>query len=111
MWRPDEAFHVAALGSMSRLEAYFAADQPPTSHHLSEAFYQACESDQPQAAKYLLDRGADINWIAPSGEGIVGSCSKAEGQRSALDRPPEGLVEWLICREQELAPTLGCPED
>jgi uncharacterized protein len=50
---------------MSRVEACFAADQPPTSHQITEAFYQAREGNQLQTAKYLLDRGANINWIPP----------------------------------------------
>jgi ankyrin repeat protein len=83
-------WHVAALGLMSEVEAYFAADPPPTSHEVTEAFYQACEGDQQRTAEYLLERGADINWIPTWGKG------------TALDRARRrnspDLVQWLISR-------------
>src|SRR5215831_4291850 len=42
-------WHVAALGLMTRVEAYFAANPPPALHQITEAFYQACEGDQRQS--------------------------------------------------------------
>lgn len=90
-------WHVAALGLMSRVEAYFTTDQPPTSHQITEAFYHACEGDQLGTAKYLLDRGADINWIPPWGEGTC--LDRARKRSSAGSRPQaEGLLAWLISR-------------
>jgi uncharacterized protein len=96
-------WHLAALGLMSRVEACFAADQPPTSHQITEAFYQACEGDQLPTAKYILDRGADIDWIPPWGEGT--SLDRAR-KRSGLRPPAEGLVEWLIGRGARTAADL-----
>jgi len=82
-------WHVAALGLMSQVEAYFA-DSPPTCLQVTEAFYQACEGDQQRAAEYLLERGADINWIPAWGKG------------TALDRARRrnspDLVQWLLSR-------------
>jgi uncharacterized protein len=98
-------WHVAALGLMSRVEAYFTADPPPTSHQIAEAFYQACEGDQLPTAKYLLDRGADINWIAPWGESTC--LDRARERSGAAPRPPvEGLLEWLISRGARAAADL-----
>ena len=81
-------WHVAALGLMSQVEAYFAADPPLTSLQVTEAFYQACEGDQQQTAEYLLERGADINWVPTWGKG------------TALDRARRrnspDMVEWLL---------------
>jgi len=83
-------WHVAALGLMSQVEAYFAADPPLTSLQVTEAFYQACEGDQQQTAEYLLERGADINWVPTWGKG------------TALDRARRrnspDLVQWLLRR-------------
>jgi len=83
-------WHVAALGLTSQVEAYFAADPPPTSLQVTEAFYQACEGDQQQTAEYLLDRGADINWIPTWGKGAA--LDRARRRKSA------DLVEWLLSR-------------
>ncbi|CAN5808493.1 hypothetical protein BH20ACT4_BH20ACT4_00320 [soil metagenome] len=53
----------AALGLLDRIEAAFAAEPIPTSDEVTQAFWSACHGGQRQAAEYLLDRGADINWI------------------------------------------------
>ena len=84
------------MGLMSEVEAYFA-DPPPTCLQVTEAFYQACEGDQQRTAEYLLERGADINWIPTWGKG------------TALDRARRrnspDLVQWLLRRGAK--PTVG----
>jgi hypothetical protein len=55
-------WHAAALGLSDHLEQAFAGDPPPP-EAVTEAFWQACHGDQRAAAEYLLERGADINWI------------------------------------------------
>jgi uncharacterized protein len=54
----------ATLGLMDRLEAAFA-DEQPSSEDVSRAFWGACHGGQRRAAEYLLDRGADVNWLPP----------------------------------------------
>jgi uncharacterized protein len=100
-------WHVAALGLMARVEAYFAADPPPRSDEITMAFYQACEGDQRQAADYLLDRGADINWIPSWGKGTP--LDRARKRSSATDTraPAGGLVDWLVSRGAQSAADLG----
>jgi uncharacterized protein len=49
---------------MSRVEADFAGDAPPTPDEITVAFYQACAGGERETAEYLLGHGADINWIA-----------------------------------------------
>jgi hypothetical protein len=44
-------------------QEYFTGDGLPSLDEVSGAFYQACHGGQRQTAEYLLDRGADINWI------------------------------------------------
>ncbi|MEX2112227.1 MAG: ankyrin repeat domain-containing protein [Pirellulales bacterium] len=68
-------WEAAALGLVDRMEQHFAgqslpqwrprpsrpADQPPD--EVTHAFWCACHGGQQPAAEYLLNRGADINWI------------------------------------------------
>jgi ankyrin repeat protein len=92
-------WHAAALGLRSRIEACFAADPPPSSGQISEAFYQACCGGQQQTAEFLLDRGADINWIPPWAKG-----------RTPLDaarKEAGGLVDWLLGRGARSAAELN----
>jgi uncharacterized protein len=53
----------ATLGLMDRVEAYFAGDPRPSADEVNMAFWGACHGGQRAAAEYLLDRGADLNWI------------------------------------------------
>ncbi len=53
----------AALGLLDRVEAAFAGPPAPTQEDITQAFWSACHGAQQQAAEYLLERGADPNWI------------------------------------------------
>jgi ankyrin repeat protein len=53
----------AALGLTDRLEGYFAGAEPPGAEEINLAFWYACHGGQPVCARYLLDRGAQINWL------------------------------------------------
>jgi hypothetical protein len=91
-------WHAAALGLMTRIEEYFAADLPPSSDQITEAFYQACAGGRREAADYLLDRGANINWMPPWAKGTA--LDAARKHNSATNRPPraDNLVDWLLNR-------------
>ena len=54
----------AGLGLIERVERYFASGDPPTPDEITQAFWYACHGGQRSVAEYLLDRGADINWIS-----------------------------------------------
>jgi ankyrin repeat protein len=56
-------WQAAALGLMSRVEEFFKSDSPPTRDDITNAFWSACHGSQLPAAHYLLDRGADLNWV------------------------------------------------
>jgi ankyrin repeat protein len=56
---------VATLGLADRVEEYFAAATPLTADEVSRAFWGACHGGRQQVAEYLLDRGAEVNWIPP----------------------------------------------
>jgi uncharacterized protein len=53
----------ATLGLMDRLHACFTDATPPTPGDVDRAFWGACHGSQQAAAAYLLERGAQINWI------------------------------------------------
>lgn len=55
--------HAATLGLLDRLQTYFTDAVRPDPAEVNRAFWGACHGRQQQAAAYLLDLGADINWI------------------------------------------------
>ncbi|MGH4017763.1 MAG: ankyrin repeat domain-containing protein [Pseudonocardiaceae bacterium] len=56
----------ATLGLMDRLTGYFVGPMPPpTQAEIDRAFWGACHGGQHRAAEYLLNRGADVNWVPP----------------------------------------------
>jgi ankyrin repeat protein len=58
-------WHEAALGMMPAMMRRFEADPAPQAEALSGPFWNACHGGQLAAARYLLERGADLNWAAP----------------------------------------------
>lgn len=53
----------AALGLLERLEAAFASGSAPAPDEITQALWSACKGGQFHAAAFLMDRGADINWL------------------------------------------------
>lgn len=54
----------AALGLMDRVEHYCTGDPAPTHDEIAQALWYACHGGQQRAAEFLLDRGAELNWIS-----------------------------------------------
>lgn len=80
----------AALGLMDRVAIHFQdSSNPPPAEEITKAFWLACHGGQRPAAEYLLDRGADINWIGYDGLTPLGAAQRSE----ATD-----LVPWLESR-------------
>ena len=90
--------HAAALGLIDRVEAHFAGHPLPALHpwgagngdppdELIVAFWCACHGGQRRTAEYLLDRGAELNWIA----GWDGHTPLDTARREGHD----DLVAWL----------------
>jgi len=48
---------------MDRLNENFAKDTKPSQRDVSNAFWSACHGGQLQSARYLLARGAELNWV------------------------------------------------
>jgi ankyrin repeat protein len=79
----------AALGLTDRVHAHFASDTPPSTDDVTNAFWNACRGGQHETAEYLLERGADVNWIG-------------HDHKTPLDVARESgvtaLVDWLLAR-------------
>jgi ankyrin repeat protein len=56
-------WQAAALGLIDRVETCFGDGGQPSPHEVTEAFWCACHGGQRETAEYLLDKGADLNWI------------------------------------------------
>lgn len=54
----------ATLGLLERIHELLAGEPAPSQPNLNAAFWGACHGDRADAARYLLDRGAELNWIA-----------------------------------------------
>jgi uncharacterized protein len=56
-------WQAAAMGLMPRVLELATAAAQPTPEEITNAFWCACHGGQHETAEYLLDHGADINWI------------------------------------------------
>lgn len=56
-------WQAAALGLLTRVRECFAAEQPPSKHDVTNAFWHACRGGQLDVAEFLLARGADLHWV------------------------------------------------
>ena len=100
-------WEAAALGMLDRVEGHFAprpgssaADEGagPTPEEITQAFWCACHGGERSTAEYLLDRGADVNWIGYDELTPLDAAS-----RSGAD----ALVEWLRSQGAKSARELG----
>lgn len=89
----------ATLGLMDRLEGYFNEHLQPEGQEIDRAFWGSCHGGQKMAATFLLERGANINWI-PDWENL--SPLDTAQREGAND-----LVEWLRSQGARSAKELG----
>jgi len=57
-------FTAATLGLQERVAAYFTTEPPPGGDEVDAAFWGACHGGRLPTARYLVERGADLNWVA-----------------------------------------------
>lgn len=79
-------WQTAALGLMTHIENFFTSESLPTSDEITNAFWSACHGGQTAAAEYLLERGADLNWVGYDGLTPLDAAARS-GARE--------LVRWL----------------
>jgi uncharacterized protein len=89
-------WEAAALGLLDRVDEYFEQDPPPSTVDATGAFWGACHGGHRDVAEYLLDRGADINWV-----GWDDLTPLDVAQRSGAS----GLVAWLLLLGAEPKPS------
>ena len=68
----------ATLGLMECVERHFVGRATPPPEEVSAAFWRACHGGQQRNARYLLNRGADADWVAAVGEPHAPRCSRAQ---------------------------------
>ncbi|MGH7626123.1 MAG: ankyrin repeat domain-containing protein [Gemmatimonadaceae bacterium] len=91
--RVEKLWHAAALGMTARVVQLCSASPAPTSTELNNAFWQACHGGQRRTAEYLLERGADLNWIPAYAK------QTPLGVAMSIDTGRENLVGWLKGRD------------
>lgn len=88
-------WQAAALGQVDRVRGYCMA-QPPLDQ-ITNSFWHACRGGQHEAAAYLLERGANLNWIGYDGKTPL----------QAAEESGEGdLVSWLRDKGARTSPEL-----
>jgi ankyrin repeat protein len=53
----------AGLGLLDRLATFFDQDSKPPSDEVTAALWHACRGGQLQTAQYLVEKGANLNWV------------------------------------------------
>lgn len=89
----------ATLGLLDRIRARFETSPPPEAEDVSCAFWGACHGGRRDCAEYLLDRGAELNWIAP--------WEPMTPLDAALRSDAGDLADWLRSRGARSARELG----
>ena len=89
----------AALGLLDRVEAAFDSPAPPARDEITSAFWSACHGGQRQTGHYLLERGADINWVGWDNKTPLDA---------AVDNRSFDLVRWLRTRGAKSSTELSC---
>ncbi len=77
----------ATRGMIDRLETFFVGPDVPAPDEVNVAFWGACHGGRQRCAAFLLDRGADINWVAP--------WEDRTPLDAALRSGAEAMVGWL----------------
>jgi ankyrin repeat protein len=82
-------WQAAALGLLDRVRDLCSTAPPPTRDQITNAFWNACRGGQRPAAEYLLEHGADLNWIGHDGK---------TPYDVAQESGDADLIEWLRAR-------------
>lgn len=76
----------AALGLMDRVAAFFENEPAPPADQITVALWHACRGGQLPASQYLLEHGANINWVGWDRTTPL-NCAEQSGN--------EDLIAWL----------------
>ena len=84
-------WHAAALGMVERVKELAPAASP---EDVTNAFWCACHGGRRDTAEYLLDHGAELDWVGHDERTPLGAA-----RRSGADE----LAEWLEARGAKAA--------
>jgi ankyrin repeat protein len=79
-------WQAAALGLLDRVKEHCLSDPPQPPDQITNSFWHACHGGQLQTAAYLLDRGANLNWVG---------YDKKTPLQVAEESGAEDLIQWL----------------
>ena len=89
----------AALGLLDRVRAGMADGEPPTPDEINQAFWYACHGGQQHVAQYLLEIGAERDWI-PTREQLT---PLDAARRNGFNQ----VASWLSSRGARSAGEIG----
>mgnify|MGYP002625751913 CR=1 FL=1 len=78
-------WQAAGLGRLDLVESHYQVEQP-SPEAVTSAFWTACMAGQQSTAAFLLEHGAELNWIGYDDK---------TGLDAAMESQAAGLVEWL----------------
>ena len=87
--RVETRWVAGALGLLDRLEELVSAEPPPDVDKLSQAFWHACNAGQRRSAEFLLERGADLEWIPEYAQGTPLDAAQQLGTQQ------QNVIGWL----------------
>jgi uncharacterized protein len=90
-------WQAAALGLLDRVRDFCSIEPRPAPEQITNSFWHACRGGQQPTAEYLLDRGADLNWV---GHDDKTPCDAAE------EYGDDHLIRWLRARGARCAAEL-----
>jgi uncharacterized protein len=99
--RVENLWVAAALGMIDRLEELVSARSDADIDGLSQAFWHACNAGQRRAAEFLLDAGADVNWVPDYAQGTPLDAAQQRGTQQ------ENVITWLRERGARTADQAG----
>jgi hypothetical protein len=89
----------ATMGLMDRVLHHLETDEPPPGpRELNGVLWSACHGGQLAVAALVLDRGAEVDWVAP----WDGTTPLDAARRSEADE----LADWLVARGAHTAADL-----
>lgn len=92
-------WEASALGLLAQVQLHLDHDGP-TADDITSSFWGACHGGQLETAKYLLDHGADINWIGYDDHTPLDAAQRSDA---------EHVVTWLRQHGAKTATTGRAP--
>ena len=82
-------WQAAAIGLLSRVRDMCSVERLPEREAITNAFWNACRGGQQPTAEYLLDRGADLNWVGHDGKTPLDAATESGN---------DSLIHWMQAR-------------